>query len=97
MKNDNWESLAELASKASGEESTDMPFGFDTRVVARWLENPMPSLRRLWEWNALRFLAASSVIMLICLVTTSITVAADRITTPELDVVESLFDWHLEP
>jgi len=36
MKPDNWKQLAELARNASAGEPAEMPFGFDTRVIAEW-------------------------------------------------------------
>jgi hypothetical protein len=53
-----WKIAAEAARHAAPAPATEMPFGFATRVVARWRTLPAPTLTALWQAIALRVLGA---------------------------------------
>ena len=72
-------------------------FGFDTRVVAQWMEQPVLSLRKAWEFASLRFLMGACAIMIICMIGSNVSVANTQDTTPELDVIEDAITWTFAP
>ena len=53
-----WKIAAAAARRATKEAPVEMPFGFATRVVARWQAQPTTSLAWLWQKLALRVLGA---------------------------------------
>ena len=53
-----WNIAAAAARRATKKSPVEMPFGFATRVVARWQEQPVASLASLWQKLALRVLGA---------------------------------------
>lgn len=58
-----WKSGTEAARHATPAHSEDAPFGFATRVVARWHSRPEPSLAVLWQQLALRVLGSMAVVL----------------------------------
>jgi len=60
-----WTKLAQCARQAPPPEAGEMPHGFATRVVARWLAGETrPSPWAAWEWLSPRGLALAAVLML---------------------------------
>jgi hypothetical protein len=61
MKNDKdiWARLSRLARQAPAEEPALAPFGFATRVVARWRAGGAPSVWQAWGLLSSRALALS--------------------------------------
>ncbi|MBI5773983.1 MAG: hypothetical protein HZA89_09615 [Verrucomicrobia bacterium] len=60
-----WNRLAQCARQAPPAAVPDLPHGFATRVVARWLAGEgRPSLWAAWEWLSPRGLALAAVLML---------------------------------
>ncbi|PAW87634.1 MAG: hypothetical protein B9S33_05975 [Pedosphaera sp. Tous-C6FEB] len=62
---DNWQKLARLARQSPQPAEVAAPFGFATRVAARWTtgETPVPSAWDVLEAFSLRSLAVASVLM----------------------------------
>jgi len=62
---DNWQKLARLARQAPQPGAAEVPFGFATRVAARWAssESPAPSAWEVWEQFSLRGLMLASVLV----------------------------------
>jgi hypothetical protein len=58
-----WSKLTRLAATAPPE-SADMPFGFATRVVAQWREQPREASFAMLEWLTVRGLAIAALILL---------------------------------
>lgn len=60
--------LVQLAKKAPAAPEPEMPFGFATRVVARWQSAPASSPWTVWEMFSRRILAVSCAVMFLSLV-----------------------------
>jgi hypothetical protein len=62
-----WKIGAATARGTAGESPVEAPFGFATRVVARWQAAPAPSFAALWQrlaWRALGGVALAFAAML---------------------------------
>jgi hypothetical protein len=68
---DNWQRLARLARKAPQSPEAEAPFGFATRVAARWAvaEPPAPSAWDVWEQFSLRSLVVAGALVVAVLFT----------------------------
>ena len=62
-----WTQGTGAARRATPAESTDVPLGFATRVVAQWQSQPAPSLLSIWQWHASRVLKVVLVLMFVAL------------------------------
>jgi hypothetical protein len=62
----NWRKLVETARHAATETAPAAPFGFSTRVAARWLAGGRPLLSA-WELLSLRSLGLALLVMLVSL------------------------------
>jgi len=62
---DNWQKLARLARQAPQSGAAEVPFGFATRVTARWAggESTAPSAWEVWEQFSLRGLVLAGALM----------------------------------
>lgn len=67
MKQDYWNRLAQLARQAPAEPPAEMPFGFDTRVLADWRAERAESESMPWTLLLRGALACSALIMLVSL------------------------------
>ncbi len=61
--NDKWTKLARTARHAPPEAAKEMPFGFATRIAARWASSETAAAAP-WEKLALRALAFAAVLMI---------------------------------
>ena len=63
--NNHWQKLARLARQAPKTAETGAPFGFATRVAARWAvaEPPAPSAWDVWEQFSLRSLVVAGALV----------------------------------
>lgn len=68
---DNWQKLARLARQAPKTGAAEVPFGFATRVAARWAagETPAPSAWEVWEQFSLRSLVVAGALVVAVLFT----------------------------
>ncbi|MFM8468647.1 MAG: hypothetical protein ACKODH_01555 [Limisphaerales bacterium] len=68
---DSWQKLARLARQAPQPAAAELPFGFATRVAARWAggETPAPSAWEVWEVLSLRGLVLAGALMVAVLFT----------------------------
>ncbi|MEW6304912.1 MAG: hypothetical protein AB1705_15670 [Verrucomicrobiota bacterium] len=64
---DSWDRLIEAARQAPEPAMPEAPFGFATRVVARWQSAPPPTLLSVWELLARRILVGACAVMLLSL------------------------------
>lgn len=68
--NDPWKKLSAAAQRAPGDESSlEVPYGFSTRVVARWKSQTTSTagLDLVWQRFGFGALAASLVVAAVCL------------------------------
>ncbi len=63
-KQTSWERLADLAKAGRPALPESAPFGFATRIIARWKDGYQPSSVPLWEWFSIRTVAVATAIML---------------------------------
>ncbi|MEN9575506.1 MAG: hypothetical protein RL514_3361 [Verrucomicrobiota bacterium] len=90
--NDNWQKLARLARQAPKPAEAAAPFGFATRVAARWSsgESPTPSAWDVLESLSLRSLVVASALM-VAVVFASYDVATPG-WTQQYTVADATFD-----
>jgi hypothetical protein len=62
-----WPKLARLARKAPMASLPGMPYGFSTRVVARWQSSAKSAMPTLWEWFSVRGLLVACAVMALAL------------------------------
>jgi hypothetical protein len=67
MKQDYWERLARAARRVQVEPAPEMPFGFDTRVIADWHARREAEEAVPWAWLLRGALVCASLIMLLSL------------------------------
>jgi len=67
MKPDSWKRLARAARQAPAESPTEMPFGFDTRVIADWRAQRGDSELLPWAFLLRGALVCSALIMVLSL------------------------------
>ena len=90
--NDHWQKLARLARQAPKTAETGAPFGFATRVAARWAggESPAPTAWDVLEVFSLRSLVVAAALMVAVLFTSY------DVTTPgwtqQYTVADATFD-----
>ena len=65
--NDKWEKLAAQARRAPQEGLPDLPYGFTTRVVARWQATAKAAMPSMWEWMSVRGLLVACGVMVLAL------------------------------
>jgi hypothetical protein len=65
--NDHWQKLARAARLAPQPPATGAPYGFATRVVARWQADEAPATPSPWEWLSIRALAVAALLMVAAL------------------------------
>ncbi len=58
-----WPKLAALARKEPAAPTPELPFGFSTRVVARWQSSAKAAMPSLWEWFSVRGLLVACAVM----------------------------------
>jgi anti-sigma-K factor RskA len=61
--NEKWPQLASQARKAPAAPLPELPFGFSTRVVARWQASAKTAMPTLWEWFSVRSLLVACAVM----------------------------------
>lgn len=89
---DNWQKLARLARQAPKPAGAEAPFGFATRVAARWAagESPAPS-----AWDVLEIFSLRSLVVAGALMVAVLFVSYD-VTTPgwtqQYTVADATFD-----
>lgn len=64
-----WNRLVKLARQAPPAPEPEMPYGFATRVVARWPSSAAPSAWTVWESLSGRILAVSCALMILSVLT----------------------------
>jgi len=85
--NDPWKGLADAArgsASALPPSSAEMPFGFDTRVLAR-LRAPGADTRELWARLAWRAVPMGAAALLVCWMVLPTPPAADSSATDEME------------
>ncbi len=85
---DKLQKLTRWAIAAHCVEGGPAPFGFATRVAARWAAGKPPTVAGIWEWFSLRSVAIALGIMLL-----TIFVNHDLLSdgfTPEVSVADSI-------
>lgn len=65
MKQDNWKRLARVARQAQVEALGEMPYGFDTRVIADWRARCDDSETLPWTFLLRGALVCSALIMIL--------------------------------
>ena len=93
--NDRWERLVKAAHRAPAETSAEPPFGFATRVAARWASGEQVAITAPWERLALRTLAFAAVLMVASLTVNFDLLGKDLLT--ELSPADPVFGNLLEP
>lgn len=94
--NDSWKRLADLARRSEKPPTptpTAMPFGFDTRVLAR-LRLPQGSAIEMWARLALRAVPLGAAALVLCWIALPAQPAAD---SPATDEIEQLMQEVLNP
>lgn len=87
-----WQRLVKAARTAPAHPLPESaPFGFAARVVARWREQPLPSLFNVWRMLSVRVLAFGCVVMLISLAA-SYGVIRDEWLAPREDLTVQVFE-----
>ncbi|MGB8169404.1 MAG: hypothetical protein WCF18_18035 [Chthoniobacteraceae bacterium] len=84
--------LAAAAQRDLGDPTPTAPFGFATRVVARWQGTPAPSLAALWQrlaWRVLGGVAMALAAMLA--IDTALSPQDDPLTADVGDTVSEMF------
>jgi hypothetical protein len=68
---DNWQKLVHLARQAPQPAKAEVPFGFATRVAARWAagEPAAPTAWEVWEQFSLRGLVLAGALMVVVVFT----------------------------
>jgi len=94
--NEPWEKLTQAARQARPEASTEAPFGFATRVVARWQAAEPVTLESVWQVLSLRSLAVAALLMVASL-TVNYDLMAGEDWTQDLAMADSVFQTALEP
>lgn len=89
---DNWQKLAQLARQAPKPAEEAVPFGFATRIAARWSssESPAPSTWDVLEMFSLRSLVVAGALM-VAVVFVSYDVATPG-WTQQYTVADATFD-----
>jgi hypothetical protein len=87
-----WERLMQAAAQAPPRRlPVAAPFGFATRVVARWRERPSPSIFGIWKMLSARVLAFGCVVMIASLAATY-GVISEELLRPAPDLTVQLFE-----
>lgn len=86
-----WDRLVQTARTAPPRPLPEAPFGFATRVVARWAEQQMPSLFNLWKLLSLRVLAFGCLVMVASL-GASYGVIREELARPQADLTVQVFE-----
>lgn len=93
----NWRRLVKAARTAPRPEPTEAPYGFATRVIARWQESPAPSLLGVWEFLSLRVLAFGCAVMVVSLATGYSVIREELVEAPSVtETVVNLADNQIE-
>lgn len=92
-----WRRLVKAARTAPRPASMEAPYGFATRVVARWQAAPAPSLLGVWEVLSLRVLAFGCAATVISLVTGYGVIREELVETPSVtETVVQMADTQIE-
>lgn len=92
-----WRRLVKAACTAPRPAAMEAPYGFATRVVARWQAAPVPSLLGVWEFLSLRVLAFGCAAMVISLVTGYGVIREELVETPSVtEAVVQMADTQIE-
>ncbi|MFA6545845.1 MAG: hypothetical protein WCS99_15615 [Limisphaerales bacterium] len=89
---DNWQKLARLARQASRPAPESAPFGFATRVAARWVSGGQPGPS---TWDVLELFSLRSLMVAAVLVVGAVVVSYDVATpgwTQQYTVADATFD-----
>lgn len=87
-----WKLAAEAAQRVAADPGTPAPYGFATRVVARWQSTPAPSLAAIWQRLAWRVLGGVAMVLAAMLaVETAVSPQDDPLTPAVGDTVSELF------
>ena len=88
-----WKLGAAAARAAASEPQSDAPFGFATRVVARWQSRPAPTLAAIWQRLAWRVLGGVGVALAAMLAIDVVSSAQDDPLTPDVGNTVSELFW----
>lgn len=88
-----WKLGAAAAQRAADETESPAPFGFATRVVARWQSAPAPSLIAVWQRLAWRVLGGVAVALAAMLAIDVALSSPDDPLTPEVGNTVSEVFW----
>ena len=85
--------IAAAAQRADSEPEQQIPFGFATRVVARWKAAPAPTLNQVWQRLAWRVLGGVAVALAAMLAIDVALSPQDDPLTPEVGNTVSEVFW----